>query len=484
MDERQWKDRYFREKEARRKAEKVAEEKASEIIARNQELARLTEILEEKVKLRTAELQKKNRTLSQSRNTLRDQRQTLQEVNEILKGKAEELEEISRYKSEFLANVSHELRTPLNSLMILASILVDNQEQNLTGDQIHSLQVIFNSANELLEIIEEILDMSKAEAGELSIDKGDVLLSDIWNSLSDQFQPVSKERNIQFDMICSRDLPRYIHTDKKRLKQILKNLLSNAFKFTSEQGSVKLLIHKETWNSGESFTSEGLVFTVMDTGIGIPDDKQEAVFQMFKQADGSTSRKYGGTGLGLSISRKLARLMGGDIVLKSEEQTGSSFTLHMPPASLVTAKSAADSESAQRFFVDREEREDILFAGEKVLLVDDDLRNTFALSQLLQGMGLDVHLVDSGERALEFLASGAQCDLILLDLMMPAMDGQRVLESIRSKISHRMLPVIMLTASDSQEDELRCRGAGADDYLIKPIEISVLLDRLRSWLIV
>ena len=482
MDEEKWQKRYRREKEARRQAEKIAEDKTREIFYRNQELTRLAETLEQKVQERTEELQQKNQSLEKSRNALREQRQILQDTNQALKDKAAELEDVSRYKSEFLANISHELRTPLNSLMILTSILVENQEQNLTEDQLHSLQIIYNSANELLEIIEEILDMSKAEAGELSIDKRDVQLSDIWHSLKDQFLPVSKEKNIHFDIIRSQDLPKYINTDKKRLKQILKNLLSNAFKFTPEEGEVTLLIHKETWNSGEAFTSEGLVFQVNDTGIGIAEEKWETVFQMFKQADGSTSRKYGGTGLGLAISRKLARLMGGDLALHSDPDKGASFTLHMPPATLVTEIIELEQDDGSSFLMDSEASYEKLFNNELVLLVDDDLRNSFALSRLLQGMGLQVYLADSGERAVELLESGSGFDLILLDLMMPALDGQQTLEIIRSKISCRMLPVIMLTASDSREDELRCRGAGADDYLVKPIEISVLVDRMRSWL--
>ncbi|OED46647.1 hypothetical protein ACH42_03600 [Endozoicomonas sp. (ex Bugula neritina AB1)] len=483
MDETRWQKRYHRERAARKQAEKIAENKTREIYYRNQELTRLTETLEEKVRERTEELQQKNKSLQKSRNALREQRQELRDTNDALKEKAAELEEVSRYKSEFLANISHELRTPLNSLMILTSILVDNQEENLTADQLHSLQIIFNSANELLEIIEEILDMSKVEAGELSIDKGDILLSDIWHSLKDQFLPVSKEKNVKFEIILSQNLPRYINTDKKRLKQILKNLLSNAFKFTPKDGVIKLLIHKETWKSGEDFTSEGLVFQVSDTGIGIAKEKWETIFQMFKQADGSTNRKYGGTGLGLSISRKLARLMGGDLVLESEPQKWSSFSLHMPPACLVTDTVDLTSDDAKTFFVDSKTNYEKMFNSEQVLLIDDDLRNSFALSRLLQGIGLQVHLVDGGKQALEYLEAGSQCDLILLDLMMPVMDGQKVLEVIRSKIDHRMLPVIMLTASDSHDDELRCRGAGADDYLVKPIEISVLIDRLRNWLI-
>ena len=482
MDESQWERRYLREKAARREAEKIAEEKTREIFFRNQELTCLAETLEEKVRDRTEALRKKNKSLKKSRNTLREQRQILQDTNQALQEQAKELEEVSRYKSEFLANISHELRTPLNSLMILTSVLMDNQEDNLTSDQLQSLQVIYNCANELIEIIEEILDMSKAEVGELGINKEDILLRDIWQSLKDQFVPISKEKHIKFDIIQSSDLPRRINTDKKRLKQILKNLLSNAFKFTPEKGEVKLLIHKKIWRSGDGFTSEGLDFEVTDSGIGIPEEKRDSIFQMFKQADGSIGRKYGGTGLGLSISRKLARIMGGDLTLVSEMGQGSEFTLKLPPSTLVTETFDPEDDDSSSFLVDSEARYAKAFNNERVLLVDDNLRSSFALSRLMQGIGLQVQLADSGDRALDMLGESSGYDLVLLDLMMPGMDGQDVLEKIRSKIHYRMLPIIMLTASDSAADELRCRAAGADDYLTKPVEVSVLVDRLNSWL--
>lgn len=481
MDEEKWRKRYRREKEARKQAEQIAEEKTREIFFRNRELTQLAESLEEKVAERTLELREKNESLQLSQAQLQEQQKILRETNEALKQKANELEEASRFKSEFLANISHELRTPLNSLMILSRLLVEGKNDNMTEDQTQSLQIIFNSANELLKLIEEILDMSKVETGELSIQKEDILLADIWHSIKDQYMPVAKERNILFSAELSSDLPKRIHTDRKRLKQILKNLLSNAFKFTPEKGEVILKVNRSTWSQGE-FTSEGLLFEVEDTGIGIPVDKQEEVFQAFRQVDGSKKRKFGGTGLGLSISQQIANLLGGEIKLKSVEGQGSTFSVHLPPAVLVTdiPESAGNNENA--FFVDSETRYEKMFNAEQVLLVDDDLRNSFALSRLLQGLGLQVHLSENGQSALEHLDAGNKVDLVLLDLQMPEMDGFQFVEAVRGRIEFSLLPVIILTASDSAEDQKKCRAAGTDDYLCKPVEISVLIDRLGNWL--
>ena len=480
MDAEAWQKRFEREKKARIQAEKIAEEKTREIYYRNQELQALAQSLEVQVKERTAQLEANNQRLLESRNTLRSQQKASQEINQRLQDKAAELEKVSQHKSQFLANVSHELRTPLNSLMILASILADNQEGNLSAEQVHSVQIIFNSANELLEIIEDILDMSKAEAGELNIYQEDILLGDIWRSMSDQFMPISKERGVDFEIICAPNLPQWIHSDRKRLKQVLKNLLANAFKFTPEGGVVRLLIDKEAWHLGEEYSSEGLVFQVVDNGVGIARDKHETVFQMFRQADGSTSRKYAGTGLGLSISRKLARLLGGDLTLVSEEGSGATFSLLLPPLTLVTTVESQSTDSEFILVSDEDNTEP--FDGQQVLLVDDDLRNSFALSHLLQGHGLQVHLAESGQQALDFLEDHKQIDLLILDLMMPAMDGCEVLKLIRSRVEFRLMPVLMLTASTSREDEIRCRAAGDDDFLHKPVEIQVLMDHIRNWI--
>ncbi|WP_051786552.1 ATP-binding response regulator [Endozoicomonas numazuensis] len=483
MDAEAWKKRYQREKKARKVAEQIAEDKTREIFFRNQELTVLAESLEEQVKARTSELEQKHLTLKTNRDELRKKQAMLKEVNKALEEKAVELEKVSQYKSEFLANISHELRTPLNSLMILATLLLENSEGHFTEDDLHSISIIYNNANELLEIIEDILDMSKAEAGELSVHSEDFRLSDIWLSLKDQFHPLAREKNLNFSIECADDLPGWVHIDRKRLKQVLKNLISNAFKFTPEKGVVKLRISKSVHTMEDQSTSEGLEFKVVDTGIGIPFEKQETIFQMFKQADGSTSRQYGGTGLGLAISRNLAQLMGGDLFLNSEVDKGSTFTLQLPPETLMTDEPASHLDHEENeFFLDGGAETEKSFNNETVLLVDDDLRNSFALSCLLQKQGLNVVLAENGSQALEMLNDDLDVDLVLMDLMMPTMDGYEALGQIRGRVNLRMLPVVMLTASAAPEDEKKCRAAGADDYLSKPVETSLLLDHLQRWL--
>ena len=481
MDEEQGRKRFRQEKEARKQAEIMDKAKKREIFFRNQELTRLAENLEQKVRDRTAELDDKNAELESSRDILRAQRKELRDINEALKQKAKELKETSRFKSEFLANISHELRTPLNSLMILTRILVDNEEGNLNEDQLYSLQIIFNSANELLELIEKILDMSKVETEHLSMLKENIRLKDILHGLKDQFIPVSKEKGISFTITISREVPQRINTDRKRVKQILKNLLSNAFKFTGSGGEIILRVRKETQNHG-GFSSEGLVFEVEDNGIGIDQAHQDTIFEMFRQVDASRNRKFDGAGLGLAIARKLAMLLGGGLTLTSEQAKGSVFRLHLPPQTLVSSVPDNKEIDDNLFFIESEADHEKQFDGHRILLIDDDLRSSFALSKLLHGLGLKVHLSENGRVALKHLEEGGTADLILVDLMMPEMNGEEFIENIRSHIKFNMIPIIVLTASDDPKDELKCRTAGADDYLQKPIEISVLIDRLSDWL--
>ena len=486
MDAEAWKKRYQREKSARKAAERIAEEKTREIFFRNQELTKLAASLEEAVKERTRELEKQNFSLEEHRDKLKNQRRMLQSTNQALEEKAIELEKISRYKSEFLANVSHELRTPLNSTIILAKLILDNSEGNLSADDLHSLSIIYNNANELLEIIEDILDMSRVQAGELSIHMEDVSVHELCQTLEEQFRPLADEKSLAFTIDVGTDLGEWINTDRKRLKQILKNLLSNACKFTPEKGRVALRIFRDVWNPDTDYTSECLSFAVSDSGIGIPVDKQQTIFQMFKQVDGTTSRQYGGTGLGLAICRKLSDLMDARLMLVSEKDQGATFTLSLPPGSLLpdTADHNPSSMNNEFFLntVEPDSDEVFEFNEQTVLLVDDDLRNSFALSQLLQKHGLKVLLSENGRQALELMDTERHIDLVVLDLMMPTMDGFTVLEKLRSEVEYRMLPVVVVTASSSAEDEKRCRLAGADDYLSKPVEAPELLRCLHRWL--
>ncbi|HEY8894912.1 MAG TPA: ATP-binding protein, partial [Niastella sp.] len=275
---------------------------------------------EEELRVQQEELQHANTELEERSRLLEEKNELILERNLEIQARAEELTQITKYKSEFLANMSHELRTPLNSILLLSRLLTENQANNLTNDQIEYANVIQTSGKGLLTLIDEILDLSKIEAGKMELEYTDIRISELANELQSLFQPLATEKGIGFTVETENELPLSIETDRMRLNQILRNLLSNALKFT-KKGSVKLIIQKK----GNDFW-----FTVKDTGIGIPHEKQAIIFEAFQQADGSTRRQYGGTGLGLSISRKLAQLLNGEIVLTSETGKGSEFTLMLP----------------------------------------------------------------------------------------------------------------------------------------------------------
>src|SRR5690242_6126553 len=317
---------------------------------------------QEELKRSNTELEAQARTLRQSEELLKEQQEELQQVNEeleekasllaeqnakveqknsevesarqALEDKAQQLALSSKYKSEFLANMSHELRTPLNSLLILAKLLTENKDKNLSNKQVEFAQTIYSSGTDLLNLINDILDLSKVEAGKMEVNPVDVTIRDVTDFVERTFRPVAEQKNLTFAVDASPDAPSPIYTDGQRLQQVLKNLLSNAFKFT-ERGGVTMTIRRA--DKGRRFAARTLdkaddviAFGVKDTGIGIPRDKQQLIFEAFQQADGTTSRKYGGTGLGLSISREIARLLGGEIHVESTPGQGSVFTLFLP----------------------------------------------------------------------------------------------------------------------------------------------------------
>ena len=244
-------------------------------------------------------------------------------AKKLLEEKAAQLALTSRFKSEFLANMSHELRTPLNSLLILSKVLSENDDSNLTGKQLEYIQTIYSSGTDLLDLINDILDLAKIESGTMSVEVSDISFGDIRDFVMRAFKQIAESKRLKFDVELAKDLPKSLYTDGKRLQQVLKNLLSNAFKFTSV-GQVTLHIGKD------SSTPPRVAFTVKDTGIGIPKEKQQIIFEAFQQADGTTSRKYGGTGLGLSISRQISHILGGTIELNSSPGEGSTFILYLP----------------------------------------------------------------------------------------------------------------------------------------------------------
>ncbi len=438
------------------------------------ELQKTNEELEEKAELlatQNAEVEQKNFEIDQARLSLED--------------KAAQLALTSRYKSEFLANMSHELRTPLNSLLILSRLLAQNSEQTLTGKQVEFAKTIHASGSDLLELINEILDLSKIESGMMDVDAVPVPLAQVQSYVERTFREVAGAKGLHFSVdLDSRALPSII-TDQKRVQQVLKNLLSNAIKFT-EQGSVTLTIEPATagWTSGHAALDRAtgvIAFRVDDTGIGIAADKHQVIFEAFQQADGTTSRKYGGTGLGLSISREIAKLLGGEIRLHSGVGKGSSFTLYLPSVYVpaLTATDRAEVPVETRLAVDRALNADelpvddnplnddraLIEPGDRVLLI---IENDMAFARILMDLGR--------ERQFRCLASvrgdvGLQMarqhrpDAITLDLDLPGLDGWNVLDRLKHDPSTRHIPVHVISVTDDPHRGMRL---GAKTFVAKP----------------
>jgi HAMP domain-containing protein/signal transduction histidine kinase/ActR/RegA family two-component response regulator len=398
-------------------------------------------------------------------------------ASRALEEKAEQLQLISKYKSEFLANMSHELRTPLNSLLILSKMLAENRNGNLTGEQVKFATTVYTSGNDLLGLINEILDLSKVEAGKMPIDPRSFRLADVRDYLDQTFRHVAEQKALSFEIEMDERLPEQVFTDVNRLQQILKNLLSNAFKFTSV-GGVRMAIRPARGRADDT-----IAFVVQDTGIGIPIEKQKLIFEAFQQADGTTSRKYGGTGLGLTISREIARLLGGTIDVLSAPEKGSTFTLYLP-----TTYAGAEA----RDDAPRRDRElevsvpelppDADFSGRKVLVVDDDVRNIFAIRSVLEARKISVVHAENGKIALGVLEANPDVDLILMDTMMPEMDGLAATRSIRQIERFKRLPIISLTAKAMMGDREKALEAGATDYVAKPVDPEKLLAVIHVWL--
>jgi signal transduction histidine kinase/DNA-binding response OmpR family regulator/CHASE3 domain sensor protein len=596
------------------------------------------QVSEEELRVQQEELMQTNTELEERTTLLEEKNQMIEERNIEIQRKARELEISARYKSEFLANMSHELRTPLNSILLLARLMADNKNKNLDDDQIEYARVIEKSGQGLLALIDEILDLSKIEAGKMIMDFQRVALREITNDIQALFNPVAHEKNIGFNINISQEVPSHVETDKLRLEQILKNLISNAIKFTSK-GQVDLIVNKAAHDDN------AVVFTVRDTGIGIHKDKHSLIFEAFQQADGSTRRQFGGTGLGLSISRELARLLGGTIEVKSEPGRGSEFTLTIPslkptykqqaqPEPQPAQKAALEEKSVlvtqddtsmkmtqvlQRiesvltkepkkvliveenpaharalfYFLENfnieseiksrtEESIDALLQKEttcvihdmsgedgdlyaslekikgtpglenlpiiiftskslskleegkmkqyvnsiiiktahsyqrildevslflhlsqnknyaeryhdmarltevlkdkKVMIADDDVRNIFSLSKVLESAGMDVISATDGREALEQLKNDPQVDIVLMDMMMPEMDGYETMKTIRSMPGLSKLPIIAVTAKAMADDRQKCISSGASDYITKPVDKDQLMSLLRVWL--
>jgi HAMP domain-containing protein/signal transduction histidine kinase/CheY-like chemotaxis protein len=467
---------------------KQSQNMAQELQSQQEELQQTNEQLEDKAKLlatQNSEVAEKNRQIEIARGALEE--------------KAKQLTLTSKYKSEFLANMSHELRTPLNSLLILSKQLSDNKQGNLTTKQVDFAKTIHAAGSDLCALINDILDLSKIESGTVSVEINPVQLQAISSDLERMFRHMAENKNVSFVIDVVPNTPKVIETDFKRLLQIFKNLLSNAFKFT-EKGEVTFRAERarDGWDIEHpilSKTKNVMAFSVIDSGIGIPLDKQSIIFEAFQQADGTTSRRYGGTGLGLSISRELAHLLGGEIRLKSEPGVGSTFTLYLPqtyvavnpiknplhegvysveqllPKFMQTA--AAMQKDAQEM-VQLENIEDdryTLEPDDKVLLiVENDMRFARLLLELVRKAGLKGLVTDKGESAL-MLANLYKPHCITLDINLNDMDGLEVLKRLKSNPSTYHIPVHIITVEELDEQDLK---SGAASLLVKPVSEEAL----------
>ena len=480
---------------------------------RTEELLVQSQRLAVELQNQSGEMQRTNAELEEKAELLSDQKRNIEiknmEIDAARRGveeNAQELARASQYKSEFLANISHELRTPLNSLLLLSRLLADNDEQNLTRKQMEFATTIHNAGSELLVLIDDILDLSKIEAGRVDLDPQPVALLEVQAYVEQAFGPQAEDKGLELRVDLAAELPGTITTDAQRLQQVLRNLLSNAMKFTAT-GAVTLTV--EPAPAGTVFTEATLssahrviAFTVHDTGIGIAAEKLEMIFEAFQQADGTTSRKYGGTGLGLSISKELATMLGGAITVSSEVGAGSAFSLLLPdelrgttgatrvPHRPVQAQQT-HTESAlngrgpilrNQHGSTSTERPVIELSGVKVLIVDDDVRNVFALTSALELHGLTVLYADNGHDGIRLLTEHPDIDIVLMDAMMPDMDGNATTRLIRGLPGGSDLPVVFLTAKAMPGDRESSLEAGATDYVTKPVDKEQLLSIMASWI--
>ncbi|MFI8433976.1 HAMP domain-containing protein [Streptomyces sp. NPDC079020] len=550
------------------KTEKLLEqsqELTEQLRDRSQELENRQKALQES----NAELEEKAELLAQQNRDIEVKNTEIEEARQVLEERAEQLAVSMRYKSEFLANMSHELRTPLNSLLILAKLLADNAEGNLSPKQVEFAETIHGAGSDLLQLINDILDLSKVEAGKMDVSPTRIALVQLVDYVEATFRPLTAEKGLDFSVRVSPELPATLHTDEQRLLQVLRNLLSNAVKFT-DSGAVELVIrpagadvpnlireHLLEAGSLRDADADLIAFSVTDTGIGIASSKMLVIFEAFKQADGTTSRKYGGTGLGLSISREIARLLGGEIHAASEPGRGSTFTLYLPlhaselppqgypqvgpgpveihgmaaesalngeavrgtdqaplgdPANSAglfrrrrkalgdtarrpalparpntgvgggTGAGAAREEWVQGSQEEPEARRTFRFRGEKVLIVDDDIRNVFALTSVLEQHGLSVLYAENGREGIEVLEQHDDVTVVLMDIMMPEMDGYATTTAIRRMPQFAGLPIIALTAKAMKGDREKAIDCGASDYVTKPVDPDHLLAVMEQWM--
>src|SRR4051794_40450932 len=465
---------------------KQSQQLAGELQTQQKELQQTNEQLEQKAQQlaeRNVEVERKNQEIEQARRALEE--------------KATELSLTSKYKSEFLANMSHELRTPLNSILILGQQLTENPDGNLSGKQVEFARTIHGAGTDLLNLISDILDLSKIESGTVTVDAEEILTANVLESVGRPFRHEAETRELSFSIDIDPNLPHSIVTDAKRLQQVLKNLLSNAFKFTA-QGGVRLKVSAALngWNAEHAILNEAPVvvaFEVSDTGIGIPQEKQKLIFEAFQQADAGTSRKYGGTGLGLAISRELAGLLGGEIHLRSTPGKGSTFTLYLPlkypgPVAARTPTlspyntAPALPVAAQERVIEQlpDDRLNLEPGDTILLIVEDDPHYARVLVDVARDKGLKALVAARGAEALE-LAKQFQPAAVSLDIFLPDMLGWTVLSQLKHNPLTRHIPVQIITLDEDRQHAL---ARGAFSFVNKPTTtegVSAALSQIREY---
>ncbi len=463
----------------------AANMRTEELLKQSQSLTIELQSQQDELQQTNEELEEKARLLAEQNEEVEKRTREIEEARRALEQKAEQLALTSKYKSQFLANMSHELRTPLNSLLILSKQLSDNREQNLSDKQVEMAQTIRRAGSDLLTLINDILDLSKIESGTTSVDIAEQRIADICDDVERTFRGVAQERGLRFAIHVDDEVPFAVETDQTRLMQILKNLLSNAFKFT-QHGSVELALHREV-RTLDGQTGPFVAFEVRDTGIGIPADKHNVIFEAFQQADMSTARKYGGTGLGLAISREIAGLLGGDMTVESEPGTGSTFTFYHPiertpraGAAIETtlhpqrAKRVADEAAATprltapvpvmaAGMVD-DDRNDIRPQDRVVLIVEDDATFARILLGLARDRGFKGLMATTGSDGLA-LARQFVPDAITLDIGLPDVDGWSLLDQLKRDPATKAIPVHVISGEEQWQKAL---DSGAFAHLKKP----------------
>ena len=497
---------------------------SEELQTQQEELRQTNEVLEERTRDlegQKADIQDKNRALEHTKAEMERAHIEMEKARAAIETKAKELELASKYKSEFLANMSHELRTPLNSLLILSQLLSDNKPGNLNDKQVEYAKTIQSAGNDLLTLINDILDLSKVEAGKVEVQIEPVSLSDLMEMIEQKFRLMAENKGIGFHINVADNIPSILQTDGQRLKQILNNLLSNAFKFTHE-GEIKVTAigkspsQKFNFGAGGDF-EDFIAISVVDTGIGIPKEKQHVIFEAFQQVDGTTSRRYGGTGLGLSISRQLARLLGGELTLESEEGKGSCFTLSLPESGVKnqalqesqnSGHQVSGVENVQTFRSQKtnvqasgirhqetegkpyesglqesfhkapisDDRNDLQSGDQAILIIEDDRKFSSILKELAQNKGFKCILAEDGLTGLQ-LAEQYKPHAILLDIGLPQLDGWMVMEKLKDNPDTRHIPVHFMSAAEQSID---AKKMGAIGYLLKPVSMEQLGEAFKT----